>query len=107
MPAGRSLKEDGVGCYCSGLKVRQSNGTQMNVNRQPESCRSLLGRNKFIYFVRGSSGGINQAPVMLWGSPGATRLEFSFNFKYPDAFWTLGSKQTIFGDPGTKEMWIV
>lgn len=71
------------------------------------SCRSLLGRNKFIYFVRGSSGGINQAPVMLWGSPGATRLEFSFNFKYPDAFWTLGSKQTIFGDPGTKEMWIV
>lgn len=40
------------------------------------SCRSLLGRNKFIYFLRGSSGGINQAPVTLRGSPGATRLEF-------------------------------
>lgn len=35
------------------------------------SCRSLLGFNKFIRFLRGSSGGINQAPVMLWGSSGA------------------------------------
>lgn len=50
------------------------------------SCRSLLECNKFIYFLRGSSGGANQAPVMLWGSPGATCVEFSFNFKYPDAF---------------------
>lgn len=72
------------------------------------SCRSLLGRNKFIYFLRGSSGGgVNQAPTMLWGSPGATYLEFSFSFKYPDAFWTLGSEQTIFEDPNTKEMEIV
>lgn len=71
------------------------------------SCRSLLGRNKFIYFLRGSSEGINQAPVMLWGSPGATCLKFSFNCKYPDAFWTLGSDQTNFGDLGTKEMRIV
>lgn len=59
------------------------------------SCRSLLGRNKFIYFLRGSSGGINQAPVMLWGSPGATCLKFSFSYKYPDAFWTLGSDQEV------------
>lgn len=53
------------------------------------SCRSLLERNKFIDFSRGSSGGINQAPVMLWGSPGATCLKFSFNCKYLDAFQVL------------------
>lgn len=41
------------------------------------SCRSLLGRNKFIYFLRGSYGGANQAPIMLRGSPGATCLKFS------------------------------
>lgn len=71
------------------------------------SCRSLLGRNKFIYILRGSSEGINQAPIMLWGSPGATCLKFSFNCKYPDAFWTLVSDQTSFGDLSTKEMRIV
>lgn len=70
------------------------------------SCRSLLGRNKFIYFLRGSSRGVNQAPVMLWGSPGATCLKFSFNCEYPDAFWTFGSDQRS-SDPGTKEMRIV
>lgn len=30
---------------------------------------------------------------MLWGSPGATCLKFSFSCKYPDAFWPLGSDQ--------------
>lgn len=60
------------------------------------SCRSLLGCNKFIYFLRGSSGGINQAPVVLLGSPGATCFKFSSSYKYPDAFWTLGSDQTNF-----------
>lgn len=70
------------------------------------SCRSLLGRNKFIYLLRGSSEDINQAPFVLWGSPGASYLKFSFNCKYPDAFWTLGSDQRS-SDPGTKEMRIV
>ena len=35
------------------------------------SCRSLLGCNKFIHFLRGSSGVVNQAPVTLLGSSGA------------------------------------
>lgn len=60
------------------------------------SCRSLLGRNKFIYILRGSSEGINQAPIMLWGSPGATCLKFSFNCKYPDAFLDLGIRSDEF-----------
>lgn len=67
------------------------------------SCRSLLGRNKFIYFMRGSSGGANQAPIMPWGSPGATCLKFLLICKYPDAFLTLGSDRE-FERSGTQEM---
>lgn len=57
----------------------------------------IFARTQYIYrLVRGSSGGINQASVVLWKSPGATCFRFSFNCKYPDTFWTLGSDQVSF-----------
>lgn len=61
------------------------------------SCRSLLGCNKFIHFLRVLLGVLIR-PLFCFGSSGAKG--FSFSFEYPDAFWTLGSRSRS-SDPGT------
>lgn len=70
------------------------------------SCRSLLGRNKFIYFLRGSLGVLIR-PLLCFG--GALVLLASSFHSVVSTLMPFGPWDEIrsFGGPGMKEMKLV